>query len=182
MEFSDNIKEFIEICRSQNESTQKKLTDETIEKLGKISGFPLIEIMLNSYEIHEELGTSVSPMTEYHIYSFIFSKDIYLSVKDLIGDFNQTLGCYIHAGFVLESLKLKIGKKLIEFIIPHIERTEGLEKIMATSFFDVFVNENNKSIELLKIIYDDLKTNYNEEEIHLNSIKIINEYNIPINI
>ncbi len=173
MEFSDNIKEFIEICKRQDEVETADLTQETKERLRKFTDTQYIDIMIKLPLIRQQLN-SVSLITEFIIYKTIFSKVLYSQTKENITDYNKFFGYYIYSGFVCESVKLKILKNILTNFDSH----TGSNKLTLQEYFNKEIDE---STELLNTLYTDLKTKYDGTFLHLGSIQIINEDNVPIN-
>lgn len=162
------IEEFIDIIKEEDIIKSANLSDKTIDKLNSFLPDYLIKILLNLFEIHEQLN-KISFSTKYNIYNYIFSKEFYDAIKIKLNN-NDNLKYIIYGGIICEIVKINMYNNFIIYLDETYNEIYIKNIIKETLLESKFISET-----LIQILYNDIDKN---DDIHNTIVILLNENNL----
>ena len=152
------IEEFKTIMCEEDLLNNNSLTDNTIKKLNDILPYCLGEILINIVEIDEELK-NIRFTTRFNIYNYLFSKDIYESLKSKLTmksiDYYKGI-CY--GGVICELVKINVYDNFILSLTDN--------NLIINILKETIEEQKEDSKILINTIYNDIKENHSNDEIY----------------
>ena len=162
------IEKFIDIIKEEDIIKPANLSDKTIDKLNSFLPDYLIKILLNLFEIHEQLN-KISFSTKYNIYNYIFSKEFYDAIKIKLNN-NDNLKYIIYGGIICEIVKINMYNNFIIYLDDTYHEIYIKNIIKETLLESKFISET-----LIQILYNDIDKN---DDIHNTIVILLNENNL----
>ncbi len=177
----DYITEFIQIVK--NNQKEDELTKTTLDQLKTILliNNNLIEILFNIDEIDEELS-EVNTWLKLSLYEFIFSEKVYKTIlsQDLPKDKYMLFLSY--SGLICETVKAGYYQTFMDKIISNNIEKDNLENHIEKAGLNIFTESRNNILKFIQIIYDNIKTHFQNDELFPEIVNFITTNGLKINL
>ena len=164
------IEKFIDIIKEEDIIKPANLSDKTIDKLNSFLPDYLIKILLNLFEIHEQLN-KISFSTKYNIYNYIFSKEFYDAIKIKLNN-NDNLKYIIYGGIICEIVKINMYNGVIDYLDTTFDN-KSLD--IKNALKNTILESIDISLSLIQLLYNDIDK---KDQIYENIINLLKENNL----
>ncbi len=168
------IQKMIEIIREEDNEKSGCFYD----KLGQLVKEDIVKILIYLDEIDEKTE-NISFSTKINVYGALFSRTIYEKTKETVMNKNETYyGLFLYGGIICESIKMNLHENVV---LSLENKNNSDEQDIAKYAVILACNEKKReSIQLIKELYNDVKTYFQDNEIYRYVLDFIEENDIKI--
>lgn len=152
-----------------------------IEKIDESIKENIVNVLVHLDEVDEKTET-ISFSTKINVYSSLFSRSIYEKVIESVKNKKDNyFGLFLYGGIICESLKMNLHENVISSLQSESTYNDSNERDIAKYAIILACTEKKKeSLQLIHELYNDVKINFQNNEILQLVIEFVRDNNIQI--